>query len=97
MFYPIPLTFKSSAVRAVGLASAQFATVMDSGVQYVLRANTNLWWRADSANPTASAGDGSHFLAAGQTALIGGAGYKVAVIRDTADGTASLSVIGPQT
>lgn len=92
--FPIPITFSTSAYSTVTSASAQFATTMIKGVQYVLRADTDLWWRADSANPTAAANTAlNHFLAKGQTAFIAGSGFKVAVIRDAADGDASLSVL----
>lgn len=92
---PIPLAFKTSAVSTVTASSQQFATTMASGVQYVLRSSTNCWWRADSSNPTAAATTAqNHFLAAGQSALISGAGNKVAIIRDAADGVASLSELG---
>ncbi len=94
--FPIPITFSTSAYTAVTGTTAQFATTMVKGVQYVLRADTDLWWRADTSNPTAAANTAqNHFLAKGQTAFIAGTGFKVAVIRATADGNASLSVMEP--
>lgn len=97
----MPLTFKDSDVIAVSSSSAQFGTysaagttTMVSGAQYVLSATTDIWWRADAASPTAAANtDDNHFLARGATALIAGSGFKVAVIRDTADGYACLAML----
>lgn len=92
--FPIPITQTTSAVLAVTASSQQFATTMIQGVQYMLRAEIDLWWRADSSNPTAAIDTANnHFLKAGQTAFIAGAGFKVAVIAQTALGDATLSVL----
>jgi hypothetical protein len=77
-------------------SSAQFSTTMILGGEYEICATTDLWYRADSSNPTAAANtDNNHFLARGCSARISGNGYKVAVIRDTADGYAELSQVVP--
>jgi len=95
--YAIPISFKTSDYKAVTSSSTQFDTTMTSGVQYVLRASVDLWFRCDSANPTAVADtDQNHFLKAGQTAYCAGGGFKVAIIRDSVDGDATLSEVGPQ-
>lgn len=78
--------------RSVTNASAQFSLTMVGGVQYVLRATTDLWYALGS-NPTAAANTtGSSFLAKGQTALVAvkDTATKIAVIRDSADGYASI-------
>lgn len=96
----LPYTHKTSDYKAVTGSSTQFDTTMVSGVQYVLRANVDLWWRADSSNPTAAVDtDQNHFLKAGFPAYIAGGGFKVAVIKDTgqSDGDATLSEFGPIT
>ena len=96
------LTLKSSDVIAVSGASAQFSAyssggtvTMQAGVEYELTATTDIWYRHDSANPTAAANtDSNHFLARGRAARVAGAGFKVAVIQDSAGGFAELAVIG---
>lgn len=92
--FPLPLTQTTSAVLAVTASSQQFVTTMISGVQYILRAEVDLWWRADSANPTAAIDTtNNHFLKAGQTAFVAGSGFKCAVIAQSALGDATLSVL----
>jgi hypothetical protein len=88
---------KNVEVRTVTNASAQFAHSMVKGRQYVLRADTDLWY-AIAANPTAvKATTGSVFLARGDKALIGTYEtlVKIAVIRDAADGNAILDELAP--
>jgi hypothetical protein len=82
-------TATSSTVTAV---SAQLTMV--AGYRYRLVSSTNAWIKFGS-NPTAvaSASD-NHFLPAGQSLdIVCQAGaLKVAIIRDAADGNASLSL-----
>lgn len=78
--------------RTVTSSSAQFTLTMVGGVQYVLRGTVDLWYALGS-NPTAAANTtGSSFLAKGQTAIVSklGTATKIAVIRDSADGYASV-------
>ena len=99
----MPYTFKDSDVIAVSGSSAQFGTysaagttTMVQGAQYVLSATTDIWWKADSSNPTAAANtDDNMFLARGQIALVAGSGFKVAVIQDSASGYAMLAMLEP--
>jgi hypothetical protein len=91
--YAIPPTLGASDYSTVTSSSQQFSLPLVKGVQYVLQAETDLFWRADSSNPTAAAADNSHFLARGAVAYIAGSGFKVAVIRKDADGIATLSVL----
>lgn len=93
----IPLCDQGDEV-AVTSSSAQFATLtMDTAVPSGLRvyrfvASTSCWL-ATGANPTASAAAGSLYVPANTALLLDGAinGAKVAVIRDAADGKASLT------
>lgn len=91
----MPTTLDNSDVRAVGVASALFDTTLVQGMQYVLSSNTNCWFKVTDSGGSASVGDGSHYLAAGQRAPISrkGSNNRVAIIRDAADGNASLSEV----
>lgn len=96
----LPYSTPTSDAQLVTGTSVPFDTVMVSGQQYILRGNTDLWYRISSA-PTAAvvATDNNHFLAKGQTALIAcdGTNTRVTAIKDTgaADGSASLSLLVP--
>lgn len=93
----MPYSETNVEVRAVGIASAQFTHSMVSGRQYVLRTTTNMWYALGS-NPTAAANTtGSNYLAAGDKVLISASGtsVKIAVIRNTADGNATLNFLDP--
>lgn len=93
----MPRVQRNSDVLAVGAVSAQFTTTMIAGVQYTIRATTDLWFKLGS-NPTAAANtDGNSFLARGQTALVAldGTSNKIAVIQDSASGYASLDELAP--
>ncbi len=75
---------------AVSASSAQFASI-ESGKRYWFIASTACYI-AQGASPTASAADGSCFVPAGLPVLIDGdGGAKVAVVRSSADGFASLA------
>jgi hypothetical protein len=90
----ITSTPSADSVSVTG-TSAAFALVLDATKPfgqaiYRLTSNVDLWW-AQGSSPTASAGAGSAFLAAGDGALIEGRlGARVAVISDGVDGRASL-------
>ncbi len=90
----MPISLVDSDVKAVATASAQFDITMIAGAQYILSSDTAAWFKIGS-NPTASVGDGSHFIPAGGTRLVAaqGANNKVAIIRSSADGNASLSLV----
>ena len=90
----MPLSTPTSDVKAITSASVTFDTTMVSGVQYLLRANTALWYRISSASTAAAANtDENHYVPAGGSALLAasGAANKVTAIRDAVDGYASLS------
>jgi hypothetical protein len=75
--------------QAVSGTSAAFGAMAVNEI-WRLTATTNLWW-SQGATPTATAGAGSAYLAAGQVVLVNGNnGAQVAVIEDTAAGKASL-------
>ncbi len=76
--------------QAVSNVSAAFGAMANSDI-WQLVANTDIWY-SQGSSPTASAGNGSTFLAKGQIALFYGSnGAKVAVIQDSAAGKASLT------
>lgn len=88
MIFPVTNTSDSTAV---GAASAQFAPDLAAGQTWLFVSSTACWI-AQGANPTAAASDGNMFVPAGVQVMIDGAGgEKLAVIRDTADGRASLT------
>lgn len=96
----MPLTLDNSDSRTVVTASNLFDTVLVQGMQYVLSTTTDCWFKVTTDAGSAAVGaDGSHYLAAGQRAPIAkkGANDRVAIIRNSADGTASLSEVSPGT
>jgi hypothetical protein len=91
----VALVQNNVETRTVTAASAQFAAVLVQGRQYVLRADTDLWYAVGN-NPTAvKQASSNSFLARGQTALLSTnvATTKVAVIRDASDGYACLDAL----
>ena len=90
----MPTTMISSDYNTVTVAS-QKLQVMVAGFQYVLRGSIDLWYAVGpNASVTASAADGSHYLPAGEPALVAlqGANDTVAVLRVGAlDGVCTLS------
>lgn len=89
----IPLMANSDEI-AVTNASTQFALAMNAAMNsaslYLFTCSTNCWV-CQGANPTATAGPGSMFWPANTPLLIDGVrGAKLAVIRNSADGAASL-------
>jgi hypothetical protein len=90
----MPLSTTSSDVKAITSASVTFDTTMQSGVQYLLRTDTALWYRISSASTAAQANtDENHYVPAGGSALVAanGAANKITAIRAAVDGNASLS------
>lgn len=85
---PDTTTSDSTAVTA---ASATFTPTMIATEMWLFVSTTNCWI-AQGAAPTAAAADGNMFVTANTVIVINGtAGAKLAVIRDTADGRASLT------
>lgn len=83
----------SSAFLTVSGSSQQFATTLVAADEqyFVLSTATDLYF-LQGANPTATAGANSTFLAAGQSCLVDGRqGAKLAVIQSTAGGGATLT------
>lgn len=84
----------TSDASTVVVGSQQLAAMV-AGQKYRLVSTTNAWIKF-GANPTAAvATDDNHYLPANSPIeiLCQGAAVKVAIIRDTADGTCSLSLI----
>lgn len=80
----------SSIVKAVGAASVAFGATMEAKEVWGFSSTTNCFI-AQGATPTASAGNGSVAVAAGQLVIIdGGVGADLAVIQQAAGGFASL-------
>lgn len=89
--HPITSTSDSTAVT---VASAQFTPTLAAGQVWMFVSSTACWIAQGADPQTAAAADANMFVPAGVTVLIdGGAGAKLAVIRDTADGRASLTRI----
>ncbi len=91
---PIPST---SEALAVDSSSTQFTLTLVTSPpkQYTFVSTTNCWI-AQGANPTASAASGSMFVPALYPVLIDGRhGAKLAVVRNTADGTSTLTELNP--
>lgn len=83
----------TSDFKAVGVAAVTFDAVMVNAPSefWVFATNTDCYIKQGSA-PTATAGDGSVLVPAGSTVLLWGPhGAKLSVIRDTADGKATLT------
>lgn len=98
----LPFSTPTSDAKSITGTSVTFDTTMVSGQQYILRGDTDLWYRISSTPSAAQvATDENHFLAKGQTGLIAcsGANNKVTAIKNTgaADGAASLSLLAPVT
>lgn len=95
MSVQVPLNSLSLSSTVTSVA-ANIATALDTtqfpGVAvWIYVANTDSWI-AQGASPTASAGAGSMFVPARLPVLVDGAnGSHVSVIRDSADGRASLT------
>jgi hypothetical protein len=86
-------TTATATVTAVTITSAQLTMV--AGTRYRL-ASTTAAWVAFGSNPTAVAGAANnHLILAGGTLDIqcSAAALKLAIVRDTADGNATLSLV----
>lgn len=84
MSYPVPVT--SSALRLVidAVAASFTATMLDD--QFFVFTPSVACYIAQGAAPTASAANGSTYVAAGESVLIdGGVGAKLSVIRAGGD------------
>ncbi|MGN6103652.1 MAG: hypothetical protein ACTHU0_00980 [Kofleriaceae bacterium] len=86
--YPVATT---SVAADVTTASTQFTSTLVVDETWLFVSSTDSWI-AQGANPTATAGAGSMFVPARVGVLVEGLnGAKLAVIRDSADGKASLT------
>jgi len=89
----------SSQYVAVAVASAGFTNPMDPGKLYRFISSTNCWVRVTTSGGSAAADTtNNHFVAANQEVYLRNpdvssvANAYVKVIRDTADGDATLSL-----
>lgn len=86
--FPVTSTSDSQAVTS---SAASMSPVMATNQIWMFTCSTNCWI-SQGAAPTAAAADGSMFVPAGAIIMIdGGLGVALSVIRDTADGKASLT------
>lgn len=89
-------SYAESKIIATGATAAEIAMDLDPNKQYLLTAKAAMWFRivkAGEATNVASAGDHSHYLAAGAAAKVAAIGprNRVSVIQDAGAGTAILS------
>ncbi len=92
------MTFTLSDYNAVTNTSQELPIPMIPGFQYVLRADTDLYFKVGlTTATTASAADNSHFLPAFMPAYLAAQGLSkyVCVIRKSADGICTLSRLEP--
>ena len=90
MFPTTPVTLLSETENVTAV-SAAYAMALAPGRYYVFVSSTACWIKQGAA-PTASAADGSMYVPAGVVVVLSGNdGVALAVIRDAADGKASLT------
>lgn len=90
MSTPVPVT-STADYKTVSSPAVQFDTSMDTDEYWVFTPSVACFI-AQGSNPTASAGDGSTYVAAGESVLIHGyLGAKLSVIRASSDGVATLT------
>lgn len=90
----VPLTAEA-VEQAVGSSSVAFGAMITTATLgqalYQLTADTSLWF-SQGTTPTATVGNGSTYLAAGQAVTLDGSlGAQVAVLQSAAAGHASLT------
>ena len=93
MYPAVPNTLLADKV-AVTVASATFATlVMGAQTYYLFTSTTNCWIKQSAAGTAAVAGAATNMFWPANTVLFvsGNFGAKLSVIRDAADGSASLT------
>lgn len=92
------MTRTASDYSTVTVASQQLA-VMRGSYQYELTSSVDAWYKVGpNGSVTASAADGSHYLAAGKTVEVAkrGSDDTVAIVRVGAiDGVCTLSLVEP--
>lgn len=87
----MPISCVDAELVNVTSSSIAFDTVMQSGVQYVVTCTVDCYVKV-AASPTASAADGNPMFPAGVPIPVAakGAANKVAIIRASSDGVATL-------
>lgn len=81
-----------SDYKAVGATEVDFDVSLAEDAIYAFTTTTNCFITLHATAPAASAADASMLVCAGQTVYIEGKqGAKMSVIRDTADGKATLT------
>lgn len=81
----------TSDFQSVTSSEVDFDTTMASGEHYLFTCSTGCYLKQGAAPVAASAADGSMYVPAGLPVLIDGAqGAKLSVIRESADGVATL-------
>lgn len=93
MLAVVPIT-SSSDVTAVAAAAATSGLSLVPGMLYVFVSNTDCFIKQGAAPVTATTGDGSMFVPSRTPVLVSGDnGAALSVIRDAADGKASLTPV----
>lgn len=90
-------TWITSQILSVTSTSAEFTSPMLVDQVYRLTATTDIWFRVVATGTTAGAAAGSHLLKAFDSVVLtplDGTTKYVAAIRNSADGTANLSLLG---
>lgn len=86
----VPVASRSD-VTAVGAVAATSGLTMAAGFYYLFVSNTDCFI-AQGASPTATASDASMFVPSRTPIVLAGSnGAALSIIRDTADGKASLT------
>lgn len=98
---PILVSVVSSQALAVGVASGKFATAMAQGGQYMYRCLSASWVFVGATGGAAQVDTANnHFVPAGQPLFLcnledsGSTNSFVHAIRDSADGDATLTLLG---
>lgn len=92
MITPVP---SKSKVATVTATHAEFGAALPADAKFFALASSTNCWIAQGTAPVAAAGTaGSTFVGAGQIVYLDGRnGAEVSIVRDTADGKASLTPV----
>src|SRR5262245_8591129 len=88
-------SYNTSVTSSYTATAAENSKIMAMGTQYRLYCSTDAWFRITTPGGPAAAvgGSDSHPISAGNAVLVSALGTKtkVSVVRNTADGNATLS------
>jgi hypothetical protein len=91
-------TYRSGVTQAVTNASAEIGSGMTPGVQYRLYASKDAWFRIGLGGAATVGGTDCHPIKGGTSLLVSAqnVGTKITIIRDSEDGSATLSELHVQ-